>query len=64
MKNIASIPASNPNTAFLNFQAGLSRALRVSKTELAERAVQDDAERTADRVQRGYAKRGPKPKRP
>lgn len=62
MKDIALIPVSNPKTAFLNFQEGLSRALHVSKDELAERVAKDNAERTADRVQRGYAKRGPKPK--
>jgi hypothetical protein len=63
MKNVADIPVNNPVAAFLNFQAGLSSALRVSKGELAERVAQDDAARTADRVQRGYAKRGPKKRR-
>lgn len=62
MKNMADTLVSNPAKAFLNFQAGLSRALRVSKEELVERVAQDDAARTADRVQRGYAKRGPKPR--
>jgi hypothetical protein len=64
MKNISTIPVSNPAEAFRNFKEGLSRVLRVSKDELAERVDRDNAERTADRVQRGYQKRGPKPKQP
>jgi hypothetical protein len=60
LKNIATTPIGNPTDAFINFQVGLSRALRVSKEELEKRVAQDDAARTADRVQRGYAKRGPK----
>jgi hypothetical protein len=62
MKQVSTIPVSDPKAAFLNFQEGLSRALRVSKDELAKLVAQDNAERTGDRVQRGYAKRGPKSK--
>jgi hypothetical protein len=59
---MSAITVESPEGAFQNFQNGLRRALKVSKEELAERVAQDDAARTADRVQRGYAKRGPKPK--
>lgn len=63
MKSVGTIPVPDPAKAFLNFQEGLARVLRVSKDELSKRVVQDDAERTADRVQRGYKKRGPKSKK-
>jgi hypothetical protein len=62
MKNAANIPVDNPSTAFLNFQVGLSRALRVSKEEMEQRIARDDAERATDRIRNGRAKRGPKPK--
>jgi hypothetical protein len=51
-----------PEIAYRNFQQGLGKALTLSKEELDRRVAEDDAARTADRVQRGYAKRGPKPK--
>lgn len=55
------VKVQNAENAFQIFQQGLSRALHVSKEELARRVAQDNAVRTADRVQRGYRKRGPKP---
>ena len=53
---------STPEEAFQNFQAALGSALKVSKAELDARIARDNQERTADRIQRGYQKRGPKPK--
>ena len=50
-----------PDTAFANFQHGLHRALKLSKEELDQRVAEANAARTADRVQKGYAKRGSKP---
>ena len=50
--------------AFGNFQVGLRRALKLSKAELDQRVAEANATRTADRVQKGYAKRGPKPASP
>jgi len=64
VKNASAITVESPDVAFQNFQSGLGRALKVSKEELAERLAKDDAARTADREQRGYAKRGPKSKCP
>jgi len=63
VKDTSAITVESPEIAFKNFQSGLGRALKVSKEELAERVAQDDAKRTADREQLGYAKRGPKTKR-
>jgi len=48
--------------AFRNFQRGLATILKVSKEELEARIAKDNRERTADRIQRGYKKRGPKSK--
>lgn len=49
--------------AFSTFQDGLRRALSLSEEELDRRVAEDNAARSADRVQRGYAaKRGPKKK--
>lgn len=62
MKITASTRFRQPEIAFRNFEQGLGIALRVSKEELDRRVALDDAERTADRIQRGYAKRGPKKK--
>jgi hypothetical protein len=64
VKNTTAITVQSPTIAFKNFQNGLGHALRISKEELADRVSKDDAARTAKRVQLGYAKRGPKPKRP
>jgi hypothetical protein len=49
--------------AFKRFQNGLATALTVSKEEMDRRIAEDNAARTADRVQRGYKKRGPKPRK-
>jgi len=46
MENMAITPVENPERAFMNFQDGLSRALRVSKDELVQRVARDDAART------------------
>jgi hypothetical protein len=51
-----------PVQAFANFRGGLCRALEVSPAEIRARIAADNAQRTAARVQKGYAKRGPKPK--
>jgi hypothetical protein len=53
----------NAGEAYVAFQNGLAKVLKVSKAELEKRVAEDNRERTADRVQRGYAKRGPKTKR-
>ena len=60
MKNRNVLRFPQPEVAFVNFQAGLRRALKLSKEELDQRVAESNAARTADRVQRGYAKRGPK----
>ena len=49
-----------PAQGFANFQRGLHQALDVSPKEIRARIVADEAQRTAERVQKGYAKRGPK----
>jgi hypothetical protein len=63
VKNAANTPVDNPAAAFLNFQQGLSRALRVTKEDLAQRVERDNAERDADRIEHFQLKRGPKPKK-
>ena len=62
MKNIGTIPVPDPAKAFRNFERGLSRALQVSKVELAARVEQELAAHKADRIELGHAKRGRKPK--
>jgi hypothetical protein len=51
-----------PRAAFANFERGLRKALEVSPEEIRARIAAKNAQRTAERVQKGYAKRGPKPK--
>lgn len=63
MKNSDAISFDNPAKAFAALQNGLSRALKISKFELEIRVAKDNADRDADRIQRGYPKRGPKPKK-
>lgn len=53
----------DPRIAFGNFQAGLRRALKVSRSEMDARIAADNAQRDAERTQKGYKKRGPKPKK-
>jgi hypothetical protein len=48
-------PDTTPEQKFSQFQAGMRQVLTVSKTELAEREKQYQAERA------GQKKRGPKP---
>jgi hypothetical protein len=40
----------------------ISRAVMASKEEMERRIAKDNMERTAHRIQKGYAKRGPKHK--
>ena len=49
-----------PDQAFAFFQRGLRQALEVSPAEIRARIAADDTQRTTERVQKGYAKRGPK----
>jgi hypothetical protein len=51
-----------PAQGFANFQRGLRKVLEVSPDEIRARIAADNTQRTAERVQKGYAKRGPKPK--
>ena len=60
MKNRNAPRFPQPEAAFANFRGGLRRALKLSKEELDRRVAEANAARTADRVQKGYAKRGPK----
>jgi hypothetical protein len=53
----------DPRAAFANFQEGLRRALKVSRPEMEARIAADNAQRDAERTQKGYKKRGPKPKK-
>ena len=48
--------------AFSNFLGGLRKTLEVSPKEIRARIAADNVQRTAERVQKGYAKRGPKSK--
>jgi len=50
----------DPAEGFANFQRGLRRVLEVSPEEIRARIAADNTQRTAERVQRGYLKRGPK----
>ena len=49
-----------PAQGFANFRGGLRQALEVSSEEIRARIAADDTQRTTERVQKGYAKRGPK----
>jgi len=60
VKNTATMRISDAETAFRAFETVLSRAVHMPKEELSERIAKDNAARTADRIQRGYKKRGPK----
>jgi hypothetical protein len=56
------IQVADPESAFRRFQDVLAAAVKMPKQELDRRIALDNATRTADRVQRGYKKRGPKPR--
>ena len=60
MQNLSSLKVRDQQEAFASFQGGLRRALKLTKEELDRRVTEANAARTADRVQKGYAKRGPK----
>jgi hypothetical protein len=61
LKTRDEIGESDANAAFRAFERLLSMAVQTPKEEMAQRIARDNAARTADRVQRGYKKRGPKP---
>jgi hypothetical protein len=54
--------APDPEKAMTMFNAGLRRALKVSPSKLELLVEQDNAQREAERAEKGHAKRGPKPK--
>jgi len=62
MRKTQPVCGESSAVAFKRFQVGLATALTVSKEELERRIAEDNAARTSDRVQRGYQKRGPKPR--
>jgi hypothetical protein len=52
-----------PAQGFGNFQRGLRQALEVSPEEIRARIAADNAQRTTERVQKGYQKQGTKPRK-
>ena len=53
---------SDPEAAFARFKGGLRQVLEVSPKEIRARIASDNSQRTAEREQKGYKKRGPKSK--